>query len=94
MPKSDVRAPSGTLLGNTYGNMRGIPFNFFARIVLLTASFVLAVLSLTTRMTGKELVFAAASIAVAMLTGMFRRKRNHTHRHRHGSIPAHTMRPH
>ena len=62
--------------------MRGIPFVFFARIVVLTASFVLGVLSLSTRDTGKQFVFAAASIACAMLASFLRSgRRKHHHNH-------------
>jgi len=59
--------------------MRGIPFIFIARVVLLTASFVLAVLSLTTSVTGEEFVYAGGSIAAVMLASLFRKKRGAKH---------------
>jgi hypothetical protein len=67
--------------------MRGIPFLFFARVILMTASFVLALLSLTTRVSGEEFVYAGGSIAAVMLASIFRRKRHTKHsQDRHPSI--------
>ena len=59
--------------------MRRIPFGFFVRVILLAASAVLAVLSVSTHTTSQEFAYAAGSIASAMLAGMFRRKRRTIH---------------
>jgi hypothetical protein len=67
--------------------MRGIPFGFFARVILMTISFVLAIFSLTTRVIGEEFIYAAGSIAAIMLATVFRKKRRAKHLHdRHPSI--------
>ncbi|HET6402233.1 MAG TPA: hypothetical protein VFH95_12660 [Candidatus Kapabacteria bacterium] len=87
MPKP----PSERIHWNTswiiFGFMRGIPFQFFARVILMTASFVLALLSLTTRVTGKEFVFAGGSVAAVMLASLLRRKRRHNRSRNHHPRP-------
>src|ERR1051325_9941672 len=55
-------------------HMRRIPFRFFARVILLTASSVLGVMSLSTHTQSQEFVYAGAAIAAAMLAGLFPRK--------------------
>jgi hypothetical protein len=54
--------------------MPRIPFRFFARVILLTASSVLGVLSLSTHIQSQEFVYAGSSIACAMLAGLFPRQ--------------------
>ena len=49
----------------------------------MTASFVLALLSLTSRITGEEFVYAGGSIAAVMLASIFRGKRRAKHSRNH-----------
>jgi hypothetical protein len=67
--------------------MRGIPFIFFARVILMTASFVLALLSLTTHISGEEFVYAGGSVAAVMLASIFRRKHHAKHTHHPSTTP-------
>ena len=75
MPEKRFLMISGTTLDIILKTMARIPFAFFARVVLMTASFVLAIFSLTTHVTGKEFVYAAGSIAAVMIGSLLRRKR-------------------
>lgn len=63
--------------------MRRISFTFFARVILLTASSVLGILSLSTHIQSQEFVFAASAIAAAMLAGLFRRDHGQHQRRPH-----------
>jgi imidazole glycerol phosphate synthase subunit HisF len=59
--------------------MPRIPFRFFARVILLTGSAVLAILSVVSHVVMQEFALAAGSIAAAMLASMFRRKHRDAH---------------
>jgi hypothetical protein len=79
MPKTPVERVTWNVGWSFIRNMRGISFRFFARVILMTASFALATLSLTTRVTGEEFVYAAGSIAAVMIASILRRKRPSNH---------------
>jgi hypothetical protein len=72
--------------------MARIPFGFFARIILLTTSSVLGILSLTTQLAGREIVLAAGSIAGAMLATMIRKRKSSAKGENHNGrkLPHHT----